>query len=141
MIGGFLIDTSAYVRLVSDRDLRSQWWRHIESGLIRISKSTRTEILFSARNSADRDELEDELAALFGAAVSAPKSIWDWIDTTQYKLTQKGQHRAAGLADLLLAGTAVHHDMTVLHLDDDFATVARVVGELREQDIRRSAAD
>ncbi|MFD7904268.1 PIN domain-containing protein [Kitasatospora sp. NPDC059722] len=135
----FLIDTSAYVRLVSDRELRSQWWGHIESGLIRISKSTRTEILFSARNSAHRDDLEDELAALFGPTVGAPKSIWEWIDTAQYKLTQKGQHRAAGLADLLLAGTAVHHDMTVLHLDDDFATVARVITDLREQDIRRPA--
>nr|WP_107072991.1 PIN domain-containing protein [Streptomyces rubellomurinus] len=140
MIDSFLIDTSAYVRLMSDRGLRSQWRGHIESGLIRISKSTRTEILFSARNSAHRDDLEDELAALFGPAVSAPKAIWDWIDTAQYKLTQKGQHRAAGLADLLLAGTAVHHDMTVLHLDDDFATVARVVTEFRERDIRRSTA-
>ncbi|MFJ6618241.1 PIN domain-containing protein [Kitasatospora sp. NPDC091335] len=137
----FLIDTSAYVRLVSERELRSQWRGHIESGLIRISKSTRIEILFSARNSAHRDDLEDELAALFGPVVNAPKSIWDWIDTAQYKLTQKSQHRAAGLADLLLAGTAVHHDMTVLHVDDDFATVARVVGELRERDIRRAAAD
>ncbi|MFF3071070.1 PIN domain-containing protein [Kitasatospora sp. NPDC057936] len=124
---------------MSDRELRSQWWGHIESGLIRISKSTRTEILFSARNSAHRDDLEDELAALFGPTVGAPKSIWEWIDTAQYKLTQKGQHRAAGLADLLLAGTAVHHDMTVLHLDDDFATVARVITDLREQDIRRPA--
>jgi predicted nucleic acid-binding protein len=139
MIDSFLIDTSAYVRLESDRDLRSQWLRHIESGMIKISKSTRTEILFSARNSADRDDLEVELADMFGPAVSAPKSIWDWIDTAQYKLTQKGQHRAAGLADLLLAGTAVHHDMTVLHLDDDFATVARVISEFRERDIRRSA--
>ncbi|MEV7597751.1 PIN domain-containing protein [Kitasatospora sp. NPDC089797] len=141
MIGSFLIDTSAFVRLTSDRDLRSQWGRHIESGLIRISRSTRTEILYSARSPADRDDLEEELAALFGPTVGIPKSIWDWVDTAQYKLTQKAQHRAAGLADLLLAGTAVHHDMTVLHLDEDFATVARVIGELREQDIRRPAAD
>ncbi|MEU6967981.1 hypothetical protein AB0A71_09595 [Kitasatospora aureofaciens] len=46
---------------------------------------------------------------------------------------------AVGPAGLLLAGTAVHHDMVVLHLDDDFATAAPV-DELREQDIRRPTA-
>ncbi|WP_413230182.1 hypothetical protein [Kitasatospora herbaricolor] len=40
------------------------------------------------------------------------------------------------LPDLLVAATAVHNDMTVLHVDRDFATLARVVTELRERDIR-----
>lgn len=140
MIARFLIDTSAFVRLVSDRDVQSLWHGHLESGLIRIGRSTMTEILHSARGPAHRDELEEELADLFGTPLTPPESVWEWVDTAQYKLTQKGRHRAAGLADLLLAGTAVHHDMTVLHLDDDFATVARVVGELREHDIRNPPA-
>ncbi|MFF2656447.1 type II toxin-antitoxin system VapB family antitoxin [Kitasatospora sp. NPDC058032] len=47
-------------------------------------------------------------------------------------------HRArkAGGEDLLLCSVAVHHGDPVLHVDSDFATAARVITELREQDIR-----
>ncbi|MFE6070656.1 PIN domain-containing protein [Streptomyces sp. NPDC056525] len=55
----------------------------------------------------------------------------------QYKLTQKGQHHAAGVVDLLLCATAVHHGLTLLHRDDDFATVARVLKGVEQQDVRR----
>ncbi|MFE2916690.1 PIN domain-containing protein [Kitasatospora indigofera] len=38
--------------------------------------------------------------------------------------------------DLLVAATAGHGDMTVLPVDRDFATLARVVTDLRERDVR-----
>lgn len=138
MIDTFLIDTSGFVHLTTDSDVSMRWVGAIESGLIRISKPTRTEILYSALDAAHRDELEEELYDLFGPAVGLPKDAPDWADAAQYRLTQKGRHRSAGVVDLLVAATAVHHDMTVLHVDRDFATLARVVTELRERDIRDS---
>jgi len=30
----------------------------------------------------------------------------------------------------------VHHDLTVLHVDNDFTTVADVLPEVRQQDVR-----
>ncbi|WP_268257248.1 hypothetical protein [Kitasatospora indigofera] len=38
--------------------------------------------------------------------------------------------------DLLVAATAVHDDMTALHVDRDVAALARMVTDLRERDIR-----
>ncbi len=60
-----------------------------------------------------------------------PKSAWRWVDTAQYKLTQRGQHRAAGAIDLLVCATAVHHGHTVLHVENDFATVGAVLKEVQ----------
>ena len=65
-----------------------------------------------------------------------PESAWRWVDTAQYKLTQQGQHRAAGAIDLLVCATAVHHGHTVLHVDNDFATVAGVLKEVQQRDVR-----
>ncbi|ACU76238.1 conserved hypothetical protein [Catenulispora acidiphila DSM 44928] len=70
-----------------------------------------------------------------------PKDAWRWVDTAQYKLTlksqhRKSQHRGPGPIDLLVAATAVHHGLTVLHVDNDFVTIAFVLPELRRQDIR-----
>jgi predicted nucleic acid-binding protein len=48
----------------------------------------------------------------------------------------KSQHRGPGPIDLLVAATAMHHSLTVLHIDNDFATIASVMSELRQQDIR-----
>ncbi|WCD86178.1 Ribonuclease VapC21 [Streptomyces xanthophaeus] len=63
------------------------------------------------------------------------------MENAQYKLTQKGRHRAAGPPDLLVCATAVHHGLTVLHRDDDFATVARVITEVHRRDVRRTEED
>ncbi len=64
------------------------------------------------------------------------KTAWRWVDTAQYKLTQQGQHRAAGAIGLLVCATAVHHGHTVLHVDTDFATVAGVLKEVQQWDVR-----
>lgn len=61
---------------------------------------------------------------------------WRWVDTAQYKLTQRGQHRTAGVIDLLVCATAVHHGHAVLHVDNDVTTVAAVLKELQQQDAR-----
>ncbi|WP_220447770.1 PIN domain-containing protein [Nonomuraea diastatica] len=100
-------------------------------------RPTRTEFLYSATGTAHRDQLEEELNTLCEFA-PVPKTAWRWVENAQYKLTQKGQHRSAGAIDLLLCATAVHHGLTVLHVDDDFATVAEVMTEVDQRDIRRS---
>ncbi|WP_380284491.1 PIN domain-containing protein [Kitasatospora purpeofusca] len=133
---GYLIDTSGFVQLMRDPKTLDRWRAPLESGLIRIAKVTKAEILYSATGPAHRDELEEELNDLFGPALGLPKGGEDWALNAQYKLTQKGQHRSAGTVDLLLCSVAVHHNYPVLHVDSDFATVARVITEFRERDVR-----
>jgi predicted nucleic acid-binding protein len=130
-----LIDTGAYVDLVSEPAIRRRWDAEMETGAIGICEPTRAEILYSATGPADRDEMDADLSDLSGH-VAVPKDAWRWIDSAQYKLTQKGQHRSAGPMDLLVCATAVHHGLIVLHRDNDFATVARVLPEVERQDVR-----
>jgi predicted nucleic acid-binding protein len=100
-----------------------------------LCEPTRAEFLYSATSPSHRDELAEELDALCLLS-PVPKNAWRWVDTAQYKLTQQGRHRAAGAIDLLVCATAVHHGHTVLHVDNDFVTVAGVLKEVQQRDAR-----
>lgn len=132
---GYLLDTSALWRLFRDKKVFDAWESERNVGAFHICEATRTEFLFSAQGPVRRDEMAERLDALCDLA-PVPKAAWRWVDTAQYKLTQRGQNRSAGPIDLLVCATAVHHDMTVLHTDNDFVAVASVLTELRERDIR-----
>lgn len=134
----YLLDTSALWHLFRTPGAMAPWEAQIGAGAFRLAESTRAEFLFSATGPAHRDELADEIDTLCGRA-DVPKGAWRWVDTAQYRLTQRGQHRSAGALDLLLCATAVHHDLTVLHVDNDFATVAEALKEVRQRDIRATA--
>ncbi|MFF8509884.1 PIN domain-containing protein [Streptomyces sp. NPDC015492] len=81
--------------------------------------------------------MEEDPAAMF-APVRVPEDAWRWVESAQDKLTRKGRHRAAGVIDLLVCATAVHHGLTVLHRDHDLAAVARVFEEVEQLDVRHA---
>lgn len=132
---GYLLDASGLWYLLRRPTSMAVWADHIAAGALRVCEPTRVEFLYSATGPAHRDELAGELDALCGLA-PVPKNAWRWVDSAQYKLTQKGQHRGPGPIDLLVCATAVHHALTVLHVDADFATVANVLPEVQRRDIR-----
>jgi len=132
---GFLLDTSAFWHLTRDPETMKAWEHYGAEGLFHVSEPTRAEILYSAESAAHRDEMVSVIDVLCEPA-PVPKDAWRWVDTAQYKLALKAQHRGPGPIDLLVAATAVHHGLTVLHVDNDFATIASVLPELRQQDIR-----
>ncbi|GAA1377660.1 PIN domain-containing protein [Streptomyces beijiangensis] len=131
----YLLDASALWYLLHNGDTRQIWAGHIQARVFYIAEPTRTEFLYSATGPAHRDDLAADLDLLCRPA-PVPKTAWRWVDTAQYKLTQAGQHRSAGALDLLVCATAVHHGHTVLHADNDFVTVASVVKELMQRDVR-----
>lgn len=132
---GYLLDTSGLWQLLRAPSVMAAWADHITAGGLRVCEPTRAEFLYSATGPAHRDELAGELDTMCALA-PVPKNAWRWVEGTQYRLTQRGQHRGPGVIDLLVCATAVHHGLTVLHVDADFATVARVVPEVRQRDIR-----
>jgi predicted nucleic acid-binding protein len=67
---------------------------------------------------------------------AVPKGAWRWIESAQYRLLRHGAHRALSAVDLLICGTAAQLDLVVLHDDNDFATAARFLPDLRERVIR-----
>jgi predicted nucleic acid-binding protein len=64
-----------------------------------------------------------------------PKNGWRWMESAQYRLLRHGAHRALSAVDLLICATAAHHDLAVLHDDNDFVTAARYLPDLRERTI------
>lgn len=138
MIGEHLLDTSALWFLFRDARAMDAWHEHIASGAFGICEATRAEFLYSAMSTEHRDELAEDLDRMC-RTVPVPKHAWRWVETAQHRLTHRGQHRSAGVIDLLVCATAVHHDRTVLHLDNDFRSVASVMTELRERDVRPMA--
>ncbi|GAA3017493.1 ribonuclease VapC6 [Kitasatospora albolonga] len=132
---GYLVDTSALWQLFRRPETFAAWEGHIAEGALHLCEPSRAEFLYSATGPAHRDELAADLDTVL-RPVAVPKGAWRWVDSAQYRLTQQGQHRSAGAIDLLVCATAVHHDLTVLHLDNDFSTVASVLTDLRARDIR-----
>ncbi|WP_256254947.1 hypothetical protein [Streptomyces sp. cf124] len=51
---------------------------------------------------------------------------WPKIIAVQRDLLQIGHHRGPSPIDILIALAAEHHRLTLLHVDDDFAAIAKV---------------
>jgi predicted nucleic acid-binding protein len=67
--------------------------------------------------------------------VSVPKNAGRWIASVQHHMAQAGEHRSASAVDLMIAATAAHHGLTILHDDADYRTVARHALDLSEHNI------
>jgi len=65
---------------------------------------------------------------------AVPKNAGRWI-SVQYQMARAGHHRSASPVDLIIAATAAHHGLTVLHDDADYRTVARHAPDLTEHNI------
>ncbi len=129
MTARFLLDASAFWRLIQHPELADRWAAAIDAWELGLSPATRTEILYSARGPEDRDRMAEDLDAI-AEHVPVPKDVFGWIDTAQYKLTLAGAHRSAGVVDLILCATAATRGLTVLHDDKDFYTVARILPDV-----------
>ena len=87
------------------------------------------EILYSARNLADYDEVREERAALDSAPIT-PEVMAAAIDL-QHALARRGQHRVP-IPDLIISAAARHAGLIVLHYDSDFERIAQVGGAPHE---------
>jgi len=59
-----------------------------------------------------------------------------WFASVQHYMAQASAYRSASAIDLMIAATAAHHGLTVLHDDADYRTVARHAPDFREHNIR-----
>jgi hypothetical protein len=84
------------------------------------------EQLYSARSAGDYDALRDELHASL-QRVTAPPDIFERALKLQRDLAHHhGMWHRTAIPDLLIAETALHHDLGVVHVDRDFARIAEV---------------
>ena len=85
------------------------------------------ELLWSARNSADFDDIVTELAAL--PRLNADGPIWDRAVEVWRELVQSGRHRQVPRNDLVVAAVAELGGVPVCHYDRHFDVIAEVTGQ------------
>ncbi|WP_031078444.1 PIN domain-containing protein [Streptomyces sp. NRRL WC-3742] len=130
----YLLDTSALFRLLREPKLQAAWYDAIDAGSIASCYPQRAEFLYSARDGREYDEISEMFADLY-PDVSVPKGAGRWIDSVQRRTANAGQHRSASAVDLMIAATAAHHGLTVLHDDADYRTVARHAADFAEHSV------
>lgn len=131
-MNGWLIDTSALVRLGSSSDA-DEWATRIERGLIRISTVTRLEVGFSSRSGGDlRAALRQPPLSSMPVEHLTP-AIEERAVEVQLLLADRGQHRAPSIPDLLIAASAELAGLVVLHDDKDFTLIAELTGQPTER--------
>ena len=131
----YLLDTSGLVRLLREPKLQEAWYDAVDAEAIGSCYPQRTEFLYTARNRSEYDEITEMFGDLY-PDVSVPKNAGRWISSVQHRMAMAGEHRSASAVDLIIAATAAHHGLTVLHDDADYRAVARHAPDFSEHNIR-----
>jgi predicted nucleic acid-binding protein len=131
----YLLDTSGLVRLLRDPALQRAWYDAVDAEAIGSCYPQRTEFLYTARDRAEYEEITEMFGDLY-PDVSVPKNAGRWIASVQHLMARTGEHRSASAVDLMIAATAAHHGLTVLHDDVDYRTVARHAPDFSEHNVR-----
>lgn len=66
---------------------------------------------------------------------AVPKNTGRRIGAVQHRMARVGEHRSASAVDLVIAATAAHHGLAVLHNDADYRAIARHASDLTEHNI------
>jgi predicted nucleic acid-binding protein len=124
--GSFLIDTSAVHRIMLPAPL-TLWREALSAGRVGMCTLTESEVLYSARSPAQGREMREVFADTYAWHV-IPDTVWRSMIDMQQTLMDAGCGRCASPVDLIVAATAAHHGLTILHYDRDFETMAKHLG-------------
>ena len=98
----------------------------IEAGAVATTAQLDAEALYSARGSADYEQLWSDRRLAY-EYLPTDDDHWQTALAAQRQLASTGRHRAVGMADLLIATLATAHDVTLIHYDADFEVAAEVL--------------
>jgi predicted nucleic acid-binding protein len=126
-VARFLIDTSGLARILQ-KEQRTAWADFLSAGVIAVCPVVELEFLYSARSLADRLDKQRLLGQVFAWVPMADRG-YERAAEVQEALTRSGEHRSAGVVDLLIAATAEQHRLIVLSEDRDYETVSAVTGQ------------
>ena len=98
-----------------------------------ITTITLLEVGYSARSAADlRDAVAHPPLSLMPVEYLTPALEQRAIEV-QTLLADRGQHRAPGIPDLLIAAAAEKTSRTILHVEKDFELIAEITGQSIER--------
>lgn len=122
-VTGWILDKSAAARVDNPR-VNSQLEEM--AGSLFVCPVGELEQLYSARSGPDYDSLKADLHATF-ESVAAPADILERALRLQQDLADHhGMWHRTPIPDLLIAETALHHELGVVHVDGDFDRIAEV---------------
>jgi predicted nucleic acid-binding protein len=121
----YLADTSLVVRLRRGRQVAATWLDAVRAGLVGVCPPVEAELVRAVASRQDRDELTRQIHSLF-AWWPVPDHAWRIVARTQESLLGVGKHKGPSIVDLLVAATAETWNLTILHVDADFETIASV---------------
>jgi predicted nucleic acid-binding protein len=133
----YLIDTSAHAR-VQHPEVQA-----IIAGLI-VDQAAATAVTvdleagYSGRNLADVRLIAERRRSLY-VVLPITEVIAQRARDVQVMMAARGQHRSAGVIDLLTAAVAEYHGAVILHYDADFEHIAAVTGQAHKWIVRRGS--
>jgi predicted nucleic acid-binding protein len=120
----YLFDTSVWLRTRHPL-IASDWEAALRKNQLAVSPIVAFEVLCTAQNQARFENLETYLDALRQAPLT--QGIVRDARRALHDLSAKANHRLP-FQDALIAATAAHRNMTVLHYDGHFVTLSEVLG-------------
>jgi predicted nucleic acid-binding protein len=122
-LSGWLLDKSAAARSADER-VGAQLSEL--AGSLYLCPVGQLEQLYSARSARDYDALDTDLREAF-PLVAAPADVFDRALDLQRDLAHHhGMWHRTPIPDLLVACTALHHGLGIVHVDRDFERIAEV---------------
>jgi len=123
----YLIDKSAYGRIHLP-EVAAVIEPLMSRALVGTCGLSVLEILYSARSGHDHRRIGRLMDTIFEWL---PTEDLDFARAREVSdlLAQRAQHRAIGVADLLIAAVAERHRVTVLHYDADYDLIAEITGQ------------
>ena len=122
-----LADTSALARL-RYAPVAAVLGPLIEAGLIATCGVIEFELCWAARSAIEFDEVRADRQAGYEWLATHDE---DWLRAlaVQAALWRRGQIRAVGFPDLLIAAVAERERVTILHYDGDYDLITNVTGQ------------
>jgi len=120
----YLFDTSIWDHATHPL-IASDWEAALRNDQLAVSPIIAFEVFYGAKNRADFEKLERQLDAL--RQVPLTQGIVRDARRALHDLSAKASHRLP-FQDALIAASAAHKNMTVLHYDGHFDLLSEVLG-------------
>jgi predicted nucleic acid-binding protein len=123
------VDTAVWT-WVRDRRFPAlaDWFNtEVRSGRVLVCDLIVLELVRLAPNKSRADELAARLGA-FGA-LPMPDGLWGKARDVQLAMAADGDHRRVPPADLLIAATAEHAQVPLIHYDHDYERITKITAQ------------
>lgn len=122
-VTGWILDKSSAAR-ANEPSVRDEL--RLLAGSLQLCPVAQLEQLYSARSAADYDHLADHLRQSFELVSSPPDVLHRALRLQRDLAHHHGMWHRTPIPDLVIAETALHHGLGVVHVEGDYDRIAEV---------------